>query len=346
MDTNSLGNIYLPKPGKRRRASSYDRSGGNDDRYHISSGKTMTIFDVHSSGVIEHIWMTMVNEGKAGDEQEENAFRKVYLEFYYEDSPSPSVRCPIGDFFGMGHGKSKNFVSAPFQMSPEDGRGLNCYFPIPYRKACRIDVTNFCERGLLFYFYIDYREQEMPANILYFGAVHHEEKPKGVPYENFPNRAEFLFGGENKDGKDNYVMLDVEGEGHYVGCNFNILNDNPCPDWDWPGEGDDMIYIDGEKEPSIYGTGTEDYFSTAWCPSQEYSAPYHGIILGGKDNWKGEITYYRYHILDPINFYKSIKVTIEHGHNNHRSDALSSTAYFYLDRPYLTPGSLLPPEKK
>jgi hypothetical protein len=122
-------------------------------------------------------------------------------------------------------------------------------------------------------------------------------------------------------GDENYVLLEAKGRGHYVGCNVNIHNLRDTSKWDWPGEGDDMIFIDGEKwPPSLHGTGTEDYFNMSWCPIQEYTAPYHGIILPGKENWKDYITYYRYHIQDPVMFKKSIRVTIEHGHNNGRSD--------------------------
>ena len=94
-----------------------------------------------------------------------------------------------------------------------------------------------------------------------------------------------------------------------------------------------MIFIDGDTKPTLHGTGTEDYVNMSWCPTQEYNAPYHGLILGGDNNWKGKITYYRYHIQDPIAFKKSIKVTIEHGHNNNRSDDWSSTAYWYQTKP-------------
>lgn len=75
-------------------------------------------------------------------------------------------------------------------------------------------------------------------------------------------------------------------------------------------------------------------------------APYHGLILGGKDNWKGKITYYRYHITDPVMFEKSIKVTIEHGHANHRSDDWSSTAYWYQTEPHKAFEEILPVEKR
>jgi hypothetical protein len=108
-----------------------------------------------------------------------------------------------------------------------------------------------------------------------------------------------------------------------------------------------MIFIDGEPwPPRLHGTGTEDYVCMAWCPRQEYSAPYHGLILGGQDNWKGKITYYRYHIQDPVMFEKSIRVTIEHGHANHRSDDWSSTAYWYQCRPHKPFPALLPPERR
>jgi len=100
------------------------------------------------------------------------------------------------------------------------------------------------------------------------------------------------------------------------------------------GEGDDMIFIDGEGwPPSLHGTGTEDYFNTAWCPQKEYSAPYHGITLGGGDNWGGHISLYRFHVEDPVTFERSIRVTIEHGHANRRSDDYSSVAYWYQAEP-------------
>ncbi len=332
MNTNNLSNIYLKKDGIRKRESSYDISGGNDDRIYIQPNEERVIFDVHCSGLIEHIWMTQMNYG---DTIEPGAFRKVYLKFFFEDSQYPSVLVPLGDFFGMGHGESKNFVSAPLQMSPEDGRGLNCWWPMPFKKACKIAVVNECDTTLMLYYYIDYQVKKHKEDICYFGAIWHRENPcKGKDYHDFPTRHDFLFEGKNVDGKDNYVLLDIKGKGHYVGCNLNIHNLSDCSEWDWIGEGDDFIFIDGEEYPSIHGTGTEDYFNTAWCPTQVYNAPYHGIIKGGDPNWKGKITYYRYHIMDPITFDKSIKVTIEHGHDNHRCDDWSSTAYFYTSEPY------------
>jgi hypothetical protein len=148
---------------------------------------------------------------------------------------------------------------------------------------------------------------------------------------------EFEFGGKNLTGEGNYVLLEAEGRGHYVGCNVNVHNLRPVGLnlFNWYGEGDDMIFVDGEGfPPSLHGTGTEDYFNTAWCPTQSYSAPYHGLTVTGGANWGGKWSHYRFHIEDPVRFQKSIRVTIEHGHNNHRSDDWSSTAYWYQTEPH------------
>ena len=132
------------------------------------------------------------------------------------------------------------------------------------------------------------------------------------------------------------MILEAEGHGHYVGCNLAIHNLRaPGLEWNWYGEGDDMIFVDGEPfPPSLHGTGTEDYFNTAWCPTQEYSAPYHGITMAGERNWAGKIALYRFHVEDPVRFQRSIRVTIEHGHANRRSDDYSSTAYWYQAEPH------------
>ena len=329
---SDLSSIAFERQQKRMRISSYDKTGGNDDRIHLRPGETPCIAEIDKPGVITHIWITMAGE----DGMEDDYLRKVTLRMYWDGEKNPSVEAPIGDFFGMGHGKCKNYVSAPLEMSPEDGKGFNCWFPMPFESA-KIEVQNECDVTFKFYFYIDYEEYEkLPEGMLRFHSQFRRENPtKGISDEGMENK-EFCFGGKNLDGKENYVLMEAQGCGHYVGCNVNIHNLRDTAKWDWPGEGDDMIFIDGEPwPPRLHGTGTEDYFNMSWCPTQEYNAPYHGIILPGKDNWKGYITYYRYHIKDPVMFKKSIKVTIEHGHANRRSDDWSSTAYWYQSEPHM-----------
>ncbi len=329
----NLSSISRKKNGKSKRVSSYDRSGGNKDFYTLMPGEKIEICDIIGAGYIKHIWMTMAPET---EESEEFLPRKVVLRMYWDGEDAPSVEAPIGDFFGMGHGLTRNYASAYLMMGPEDGKAFNCFFPMPFSKSARIEAESEASLPLKFYFYIDYLElDEIPENELYFHAQWNRCCPaKGIDDTEMDN-AEFEFGGKNCTGDDNYVILEAYGEGHYVGCNFNVHNLRYTNEWNWYGEGDDMIFIDGEKwPPSLHGTGTEDYFNTAWCPQQEVCTPYHGLVLGGGPNWSGKITTYRYHVMDPVLFDKSIKVTIEHGHNNHRSDDLSSTAYWYQAEPH------------
>ncbi len=343
--TATLSTIAYSRDSKRKRISSFDRTGGNDDRLYINAGESRTIADIHGAGCINHIWCTIAGENF---NEEKNYLRKIILKMYWDNEENPSVEVPIGDFFGMGHGMCKNFVSAPLQMSPQDGKSLNCWFPMPFASNARIELLNECDKQTIFYFYVDYEEFDtLPEGMLRFHATWKRELPtKGIEQGKMTNR-EWLFEGRNTTGDNNYVLLEAEGKGHYVGCNINIHNLRDTVKWDWPGEGDDMIFIDGEKwPPNLHGTGTEDYVNMAWCPTQEYNAPYHGLILGGKDNWKGKISYYRYHIQDPIMFEKSIKVTIEHGHDNHRSDDWSTTAYWYQTEPHMKLPPMPPADKR
>lgn len=343
MKLSDLGSICQKRDYARKRITSYDRSGGNDDRYHIPSGETMTVAQDTGIGCITHIWSTLLTV----DERETNALRKIVIRIYWDGSDYPSVQAPIGDFFGMGHARCKNFVSAPLQMSPQDGRGFNCWWPMPYKKGFRIDITNECNSELLFYFYVDYEQYaKADPDAMYFHALWNREVTVGNPKSSFDSHNAWCFTGNNLDGKKNYVILDAVGAGHYCGCNLNIHNLDGTDKWNWWGEGDDMIFIDGDETPTFNGTGSEDYLNTSWCPQQEYCAPYHGIILGGERNWKGKISAYRYHIQDPINFSKSIKVTIEHGHNNNRSDDWSSTAYWYQTELHARFPEILPVEKR
>jgi hypothetical protein len=169
-----------------------------------------------------------------------------------------------------------------------------------------------------------------------------------VRWEGNPEVMREAWATPNLDGANNYVILEAEGMGHYVGCHLDIDCFSRQAN-DWYGEGDDMISIDGEPLPSLNGTGTEDYFNTAFAPKQEYSAPYHGVILyQGTDDWgwRGKNTVYRYHVEDPIFFTRSIRVTIEHGHANKLSNDYSSTAYWYQTEPHLPFPPLLPVEER
>jgi hypothetical protein len=344
---SSLGDLARVRRGRRRRASSWDRAGGNADFVGIGAGQTVVLCDLEGAGIIRHIWCTMAalrNPLYA---------RTTLLRMFWDDAPTPCVEVPIGDFFGIGHGIVKNFVSLPLTMSPEDGRGFNCFFSMPFSSRARIEVTNESDAGMIFYYYVDYEEHDrLEDDLLRFHAQWRRENPtEGWGEGRFDDDIEHgrigqhrreVWGTPNLDGKANYVILEAEGRGHYVGCNLNIDCFSRQKN-DWYGEGDDMIFIDGDVwPPTLHGTGTEDYFNTAFSPRQEFSAPYHGLtVYSGTEDWpyKGKNSSYRFHIEDPIMFQKSIRVTIEHGHANNLWNDYSSTAYWYQTEPH----ALFPP---
>jgi hypothetical protein len=353
MGNSSLADLARIRDCVRKRISSYDRTGGNYDWIELSAGERRSIADISGAGCIRHIWCTMFPPSG-----EEDYLRKVIIRMYWDGEKHPSVEVPIGDFFGIGHGISKNFWSLPLVMSPDRGRGFNCFFAMPYGNGAKVEIFNECQSQLNFYYYIDYEEySKQEGNIGRFHAQWHREnqtdswgaelplkEPLGATNEGQRYLMDVLWKKQNLDGKDNYVILEAQGHGHYVGCNLNI----DCYTQEknnWYGEGDDMIYIDGEEFPSIHGTGTEDYFNTAFCPRDEFCTPYYGIHLNSGDEenpWRGKNSMYRFHIEDPIHFKKSIKVTIEHGHANKLTADYSSTAYWYQVEPHKKFPEILP----
>ena len=342
---SSLRDLPRLRSSRRKRASSWDRSGGNDDRLTVSPGQTATLTNIPGAGCISHVWITVATELPAQLTSEPDFLRKVLLKMYWDGENEPSVLVPVGDFFGVGHARTANFASAPLQMSPKDGKSFNCFFHMPFADGARVEVTSELESERILFYYMDYEEfDELEEGLGRFHAQWRRENPTEGVEQGEQSNEEFLFGGHNLSSEGNYTVLEAEGKGHYVGCVLNVHNLRQTDQWNWYGEGDDMIFIDGEAwPPSLHGTGLEDYFNTAWCPQQEYSSPYHGITLGGGENWSGQVSYYRFHVEDPITFEESVRVTIEHGHANKRSDDYSSVAYWYqteLHKPF----SILPVE--
>ncbi|MBW7882539.1 MAG: DUF2961 domain-containing protein [Caldilineaceae bacterium] len=333
-----LRNLAQLRRVRSRRASSYDRSGGNEDFIWIAPGETATLLDTEGAGCITHIWMTSACKEAAH-------LRKLVLRMWWDGEENPSVEVPLGDFFGLGHAVTRNFASLPLAMAPQNGKGLVCYFPMPFASRARVEVSSECsEAPARLYYYIDYEQYDQLAENM--GRFHVQWRrqnpcdgisPAGMNFE------DYQFNGLNEDGHGNYVILDAEGWGHYVGCHLDIHNLTETRGRNWYGEGDDMIFVDGEAyPPAIHGTGTEDYFNTAWCPQEEYTSPYFGVTMAGGPNWAGKISLYRYHIEDPIHFERSIRVTIEHGHANRRRDDYASTAYWYQTEPHKAFPPLLP----
>jgi hypothetical protein len=208
-------------------------------------------------------------------------------------------------------------------INPEAQRGgFNCWVKMPFRQRAKICLLNESDVETRIFYYIDYQAREtLPDKLYYFHSSWRAEMPcQPTPLVNGQE-------GPNLSGEHNYCILDTSGEGNFLGCNLSIDNF----DGGWWGEGDDMIFIDHEPFPgSLHGTGTEDYFNQAWGV-QDLCYPYAGTSWFNQQHrdWEGQWTMYRFHVQDPIPFRTHLRVTIEHGHNNHRSDDYSSTAYWY-----------------
>ena len=336
-----LAGLATLRDARTKRVSSWDKTGGNRDCISIEPGLTATLADISGAGAIRHIWFTIGC-------QDPNYLRKVVLRMFWDGEANPSVEVPVGDFFGVGHALLNHYTSLPLTVvrGPGWGRnaGMNCYFPMPFASRALLTVENQCEQPVgAFYYYVDYEEYDSLAEGQgRFHGWYNQEAPCQAVDKAVSKHL-------NIGGDENYVILEAEGRGHYVGCVLNVDNFNAFHQaHTWFGEGDDMIFIDGEKwPPSLHGTGTEDYFCEAWgFPSGEYSGPYTGVSLG-KDtqNWSGKWSLYRFHIEDPVHFRKSIRVGIEHGHANDQGNDYSSVAYWYQAEPH-KPFAPLPPAKE
>lgn len=298
----SPGRLPYLKESKLVQISSFDSTGGNNDFIAIPAGQSRTIASIDGPGAIVSIWVTIASK-------DPHVLRSLLLRMYWDDEKSPSVEAPIGDFFGTGFGY-RQYVTPWLGMS---SGGYFCYFPMPFNRHARIDVAN--ESGFevnSFYYHIDCQKlpQKLDSSIAYFHAQWRREA-----------RCE--------RGK-NYLVLDAEGEGHMVGMNMSMQSYENGMQY---LEGDEMVFVDGELTPSIYGTGTEDYFTSGWYFNKgEFAAPSHGLII--KDDSLSRIAAYRFHITDAIPFRKSIRFTIEHGTENEERADYSSTAYWYQKEPH------------
>jgi len=284
--------------------------GSNDDSKRIMPGETYVMADLRGPGVVSHIWLTVADNEFAWP-------RLLRLRVYYDGRKTPSIDVPLGDFFGVGHGYERNLESMVIRDS-SFGRARNSYWPMPFRGACKITITDEGSRPVtMFYYHVDWqRHPSLPDDTAYLHAYYRQERPA-------------------TKGK-NYEFLNIKGAGHYVGTVLNVIQAGIG----WFGEGDDLFYVDGAKHPQIVGTGTEDYINDAWG-LRVSGGPWSGTPVAEGELVGARLTGYRWHIPDPVPFTKSIWAGIEHAgwtYNpdgslrsafEERPDYFSSVAFWY-----------------
>jgi len=329
-----LADLARPHQGRSMRETSTHKIGAdgkfdpkgkpdpnsNWDNKSVQPGQTKVLMDVKGPGVITHIWMTFLGPEPHSWARNGSAnHQEMLLRMYWDAGKRPAVEAPVGDFFANSFGKRSEVISLPVVV--EDADSYNCFWHMPFRRSAKIEIVN---------------QSEKPISLLYYNIdwIKKESIPEDTPYFYAQYRQEY----SAAKGKD-YLILETEGKGHYVGTVLSVRTRSPA----WFGEGDEKVYIDGEKNASIWGTGTEDYFLSAWG-LKTTSTPYFGTPYF--DQWGivgGHTSAYRWHINDPIVFSKSIRFTIEHfgwmspdenpeykSHSwNEREDDYSSVAFWY-----------------
>ena len=333
------------RDGTSARVSSYDRSGGNGDSRTILPGKTLELAAIPGAGCIRHVYFTMLGR--------EHYLRDVVLRMHWDGEANPSVEVPFGDFFGLGHERPRFFRSLLVSVNPGTGVvgtfGFNSYFPMPFARGARLTLTNEGATPVGVWYHIDYEKLDKLAdNVGRFHAQWRRENPTTAVGK---KTNVTIHDGINLDGNENYVILEAEGRGNVVGYFLNVDNvaagQHGGDDDTWYGEGDDMIFVDGEKwPPSFHGTGSEEIFGGGACPNNEYAGPYTGYHLVGNRDYLGKVSMYRFFVTDPIRFQKSVRVTIEHGHANNMANDYSSCAFWYQTEPHTPFPPLLPASKR
>ncbi len=254
----------------------------------LKDGSTEILLDQKGPGKIRHIWCTTKPRKPVH-------LRNLILRMYWEGSTVPSVEVPLSDFFGVAHGAPVPMYSE--LISTQEGRGFNCYFPMPFAESALITITNESGTDLDYFFYqIDFTLGDLITDIDgRFHASFYRENPSTL-------------------GKD-FTILDVQdARGIYMGTVIGVRSLSEG----WWGEGEVKMYIDDDEDyPTICGTGLEDYIGSAWGLGV-HNTSYQGAPLVHGNFF----SLYRFHVVDPVYFQKRIRVTVQQMGSTHKKNVL------------------------
>lgn len=278
--------VTFENPTGERGAGGMSRSGrkGAPSRV-LAPGERVVLADIAGPGTVRHIWMTFPPAPP-------ESMRALWMEVYYDGATTPSVAVPCLDFFALPHGRPVAFDSA--MVSVHEGRGFNAYFPMPFRRRFRLELTNASARRLPLYYQVDYTlEPEIPADAGYLHVAFGRQNPT-VQREDF------------------VIAEGLRGPGRFLGCAVGV---RVLDEGDWYGEGEVKVYRDGDVAlPTICGTGLEDYVGSAWGMGRHaaFHAGAHQMVHAvGRATLPDFVGFYRWHIVDPIVYAQELRVTIQ-----------------------------------
>jgi hypothetical protein len=240
--------------------------------------------------------------------KQEQALRSALLEIAFDGHRT--VRVPVGDFFGIGY--KQVATETWYATASEDGL-MQAFWVMPFAKKCEITLRNTgTQRVLVNDFVVGTKPWAWDARSMHFGA--NWRQYTGVMA--FP---------KEKAADVNFVTL--EGRGVYVGDVLTLFNTN----YHWWGEGDEKVYVDGEKFPSHFGTGSEDYYGYAWSrPEIFIGHPFIAQPKGAGAFSPGYVVNSRYRALDSIPFNKSLRFDMELWPHVRTLLNYAPTVFFYL----------------
>ena len=130
-----------------------------------------------------------------------------------------------------------------------------------------------------------------------------------------------------------FDYAELKGRGLFVGTTMSLWQEIT----DWWGEGDEKVFVDGEKTPSYVGTGSEDHFGYAWGSANIFSHPFLsqpvGITTGRAlraDTCRRTVVNIRNRALDAIPFTTSCRFLMEMWHWKDVKIDFAPLACYYL----------------
>lgn len=230
----------------------------------------------------------------------DQALRSTVLKISFDGEQT--VWTPLGDFFNIGVGlKTYQMWERAVQ---EDGTMI-CRWIMPYQHIAELEIENMGKQDIQ----MSVTAKVMPYTWNDRSMYFHSSWRMDDPTPGFP-----LF---------DYNLINVKGKGIYVGDQFTVLN----PEEGWWGEGDEKVYVDDDTFPSLFGTGTEDYYGWAGGvvpnPEDEFYTPFLSNVRVAAPNSMGYNTCTRTRVLDAIPFNRQLDFNIE-------SSGSNRTSWFHL----------------
>ena len=243
----------------------------------------------------------------------DKALRQTLLHIKCDGYPWGQVQSPLGDFFGAAPGVNP-YKSLPFSVTSE-GK-MTCRYVMPFQDSIQIMFENKGEET------VSIKGEVLPLDFTWDDRSMHFRAKWRVDHNIVAS---------NQDVQDLPFLL-ANGEGVYVGTTSYLLNPSPIPTpWgNWWGEGDEKVFVDDDFVPSIFGTGSEDYYNYSWSSPDIFCFPYCGQPRNDGPGNRGFVTNYRWHILDPIPFHKNIRFFMElFSHERTPGVSYARIAYHY-----------------